>query len=232
MPAAERALDGPETRTGALPAAVAEEDVRERTTWFGRLEIGWDERILQPRPWTTAQSRWAAALLPDLPPGPVLELCSGAGHIGLLTVAGSPRDLVCVDVDPVATAYAAANAARNGLADRVTARTETVADAASHGPRYALVVADPPWVPSADTGRFPEDPLRAIDGGLDGTDLALACVATAAAVLQPDGALVLQVGTVEQVDGPVAAGAAGVGLRVVERRAHQRGALALLRPVR
>ena len=41
--------------------------------------------------------------------------------------------------------------------------------------RFALVIADPPWVPRAETGRFPEDPLLAIDGGDDGLDLARAC---------------------------------------------------------
>ena len=41
--------------------------------------------------------------------------------------------------------------------------------------RFAVVIADPPWVPRADTGRYPEDPVLAIDGGDDGLDLARAC---------------------------------------------------------
>ena len=54
------------------------------TVEFGGLQITFDSRLLSPRPWTQAQSRWAASLLPNLPPGDVLELCSGAGQIGLL----------------------------------------------------------------------------------------------------------------------------------------------------
>ena len=50
------------------------------------LEISYDQRVLEPRPWTAAQSRWASSLFRVLPPGPVLELCAGAGHIGLLAV--------------------------------------------------------------------------------------------------------------------------------------------------
>ena len=67
---------------------------------FGGLSIRYDERVLEPRPWTTSQSRWAAELLRDTPPGPLLELCAGAGHIGLLAVAYQPRDLVMVDISP------------------------------------------------------------------------------------------------------------------------------------
>ena len=196
----------------------------ERTAYVGRLEIRWDPRILEPRPWTADHSRWAARLLTALPPGPVLELCCGAGHIGLLAVCGTRRGLVCVDVDPVATTYAEENALRNGLTD-VEVRTQTIEDAAADTRRYALVLADPPWVPSADTGRFPEDPLRAIDGGADGTELALMCARTAASVLLPEGQLLLQVGTTDQAD---AVATAGTGLVEVERRVCAGGVLVLL----
>lgn len=200
-----------------------------RTAFVGRLEIAWDPRILEPRPWTADQSRWAARLLTTLPPGPVLELCSGAGHIGLLTVAGTRRELVCVDREPVATAYAADNAARNGIGQQVHARTATIEQVAEEPTRYALVIADPPWVPSAGVDRFPEDPPGAIDGGPDGTDLAVACVRTAARVLLPGGALVLQLGTAEQATGAVADAAAAHGLTVDEVRPCLGGVLVLLR---
>jgi methylase of polypeptide subunit release factors len=196
----------------------------ERTAYVGRLEIRWDARILEPRPWTADQSRWAARLLTTLPAGPVLELCSGAGHIGLLAICGSRRRLVCVDVDPVASTYAEENAVRNGVTD-VEVRTQTIQDAAGDPERYALVLADPPWVPSGETGRFPEDPLRAIDGGAEGIDLALECARTASAVLVPEGLLLLQVGTDEQAD---AVAAAPTGLVEVERRTCAGGVLVLL----
>lgn len=224
----------PETALPSVPRpAVGEHDLladdERRTAFVGRLEIAWDPRILEPRPWTAEQSRWAARLLTTLPAGPVLELCSGAGHIGLLTVAGTRRELVCVDREPVATAYAADNAARNGLAHQVHARTTTIAEVADEPTRYALVLADPPWVPSAGIDRFPEDPAGAIDGGPDGTDLAVACVRTAARVLLPGGAVVLQVGTVEQATGAVADAAAAHGLTVEEVRPCAGGVLVLLR---
>ncbi len=90
---------------------------------FGTLEIAFDDRVLRPREWTTGQSRWAAELLLDqAPAGPVLELCSGAGQIGLLAIAGSDRSLVCVDANQVACEFARANAHAAGLADCVDVR--------------------------------------------------------------------------------------------------------------
>lgn len=71
---------------------------------------------------TEHQSRWAAELLPQLPAGDVLELCSGAGYIGLLAVVESGRRLVAVDVNPVAGEFMVRNAAAAGLTDRLEMR--------------------------------------------------------------------------------------------------------------
>lgn len=166
---------------------------------FGGLEIAFDDRVLRPRSWTTAQSRWAAALLPHLPVGDLLELCSGAGQIGLLAVADSERHLVCVDVNPAAVTYTRRNAEAAGLAARVTVREGLIREVLAPHERFAMVIADPPWVPHADTGRFPEDPLLAIDGGDDGMTVVGECLAAIDAHLAPGGVALLQLGTTDQV---------------------------------
>jgi release factor glutamine methyltransferase len=170
------------------------------TVGFGPLRISFDGRVLRPRPWTTAQSAWAAEILCTAPAGPVLELCAGAGQIGLLAVAASSRPLVCVDLDPVACGYARRNAQEAGLAGRVEVREGPMDEVLGEGERFAVVVADPPWVRRTDVGRYPEDPVRAIDGGDDGMDVAWTCLETAGDHLLPGGTLLLQLGTVEQVD--------------------------------
>jgi release factor glutamine methyltransferase len=191
---------------------------------FGRLTIAFDERVLRPRPWTAAQSAWAAEVLAEAPAGPVLELCSGAGQIGLLAVADNDRRLVCVDLDPVACDYARRNAAAAGMADRVEVRQGAIDEMVRDSERFAVVVADPPWVRRADTGRYPEDPLLAIDGGDDGMDVAWTCIDTARLHLSPGGTLLLQIGTIEQVDA-VRERLRGDELRVSEVRWHDRGVL-------
>ena len=191
---------------------------------FGQLRISFDARVLRPRPWTVAQSVWAAEILRTAPAGPVLELCSGAGQIGLLAVAETERRLVCVDADPVACAYARRNAEAAGLADRVDVREGPIAGMVRDDERFAAVIADPPWVRRADTGRHPEDPLLAIDGGEDGMEVAWACLDTARRHLVTRGTLLLQLGSLEQADA-VRDRLQDDHLTVTEVRSHERGVL-------
>lgn len=170
----------------------------EQVLEFAGLRIAHDHRVLRPRPWTELQSRWAAELLASAADGPVLELCSGAGHIGLAAAALSGRSLVCVDVDAEAVRRTAQNALANGLADRVEVRRGRLQDVLRGGERFAVVIADPPWVPRAEVGTFPEDPVLAIDGGDDGLGLARDCVAAASGHLDAGGSLLLQLGTSDQ----------------------------------
>lgn len=170
------------------------------TITFGELRIAFDNRVLRPRPWTAAQSRWAAELLREAPHGPVLELCCGAGHIGLLAVLRSDRRLVCVDADPVACAYALDNAIHAGRRQLVDVRLGRMDEVLDPDERFPVVIADPPWVRRQETGRFPEDPLLAIDGGSDGLEVARSCLAVIAGHLASGGSAVLQVGTRAQAE--------------------------------
>ncbi|MCW2765489.1 MAG: methyltransferase small [Nocardioides sp.] len=167
---------------------------------FGSLRVAYDDRVLQPRAWTVAQSLWAAELLKAAPPGPLLELCAGAGQIGLLAIATEPRPLVAVDANPVACEYARRNADSAGLGDLVEVRAGRIDEVLDPGESFALVIADPPWVRRSDIGRHPSDPRYAIDGGYDGLDVARSCVEAASVHLTPGGSTLLQLGTVEQAE--------------------------------
>ena len=193
---------------------------------FDWLTIAFDERVLRPRSWTEAQARWGADLLSELPAGPVLELCCGAGQIGLAAVAGSDRSLVCVDLDPAAVAYAEQNAVAAGLDRRVEVRRGRLQAALGREERFPLVIADPPWVASEETGRYPEDPLQAIDGGTDGLAVARSCLTVIEDHLADRGAALLQLGSVEQVAALMSLGSGSV--RCLEVRRFDGGAVAHL----
>lgn len=198
---------------------------------FGGLAIAFDDRVLRPRPWTLAQSQWAAELLADAPDGPVLELFAGVGHIGLAALAGSDRDLVLVDLNPAAVELARSNVETAGLADRVSVREGRIDDVLRPQESFALIVADPPWVPTDGIGEFPDDPSIAIDGGADGLDLARTCCAVIDQHLASGGSAVLQLGTTQQADvlDRYLADELGSALRVVETRGYERGVLVELR---
>jgi methylase of polypeptide subunit release factors len=170
------------------------------TAWceFGPLRVAYDDRVLAPRPWTLLQSCRAAERLVGAPPGRVVELHCGAGHIGQAAAAWSGRALVQVDDDPVCCAWATHNATTNQVAATVVCGQ---VDALPLRPASAaLVLADPPYVPSTDVARFPEDPTHAIDGGVDGLDGVRACLPVMRTLLVDGGVALLQMRGPEQAD--------------------------------
>lgn len=171
-----------------------------RTTSFGPLDIEYDDRVLEPRAWTLAQAEWAAELLASCPDGPILEICAGAGQIGLAAAALSGRPAVLVDASDPACTFARRNAESAGLADRVDVRHGPMTEALAAAERFALVLADPPYIPSSHTGSFPLDPLTAIDGGHDGLDIARMCLEVGAAHLASGGPLLIQLRDRDQAE--------------------------------
>jgi methylase of polypeptide subunit release factors len=190
---------------------------RVRQVAFGPVRIGFDATVLEPRHWTIAQSRIAVDLLRDEPPGAVLELCTGAGHIGLATAAWTGRPLVQVDDSADACRWARHNAAANGLA--VDVRHAPMEEALDDGEQFALVLADPPYVPTRQVTRYPDDPRHAIDGGADGLDVVRACLAVITRHAGASAPVVLQVRGPAQAD-RVAALVQQDGLPFAAERAH------------
>jgi len=195
------------TENGYVPGMLSTppDETAVQSTVFGHLPIIFDARVLRPRPWTVAQSRWAAELLRTSPGSQrVLELCAGAGHIGLLALAladarsAAGHVLVSVDVNPAATEFVRRNAEAAGIGPRVDARVGSVGEVLAPDEQFDLVIADPPWVPRVETVRFPDDPVVAIDGGTDGLDIVRACIGACENHLMPGGSVLLQLGSVSQ----------------------------------
>ncbi|HEV7194072.1 MAG TPA: hypothetical protein VGN35_12805 [Jatrophihabitantaceae bacterium] len=159
---------------------------------FGPLLIRYDARVLQPRPWTLLQSRWAAELAADAPDGPIVELCAGAGHIGLAAAVLAGRDLVQVERDPIAASYARMNAEAAGWGERADVRAAPLHDALRRDESFPMMIADPPYLPTRQLVDWPNDPPTAIDGGLDGLGVTRACLVVAADHLITGGHLLLQ----------------------------------------
>jgi methylase of polypeptide subunit release factors len=90
------------------------------------------------------------------------------------------------------------------------------------GERFPLVIADPPWVPGGHTGRFPDDPLLAIDGGSDGMDVIRICVLALELHLAAQGVALLQLGSSAQAE-QVAELVRGGRLQAAEVREFERG---------
>ena len=200
-----------------------------RRTTFGGLTIDYDATVLEPRDWTLLQSDWAAELMGRVPAGPMLELCCGAGHIGLEAVRRASRRLVQVDVCATACDFALRNAESAGLTDRVEVRCADLTEVAATNEHYPLVLADPPYLPSDRIGTIPEDPTLAVDGGPDGLALLRRCIDVIDAVLLDGGVGLVQVAGIAQAMD--LAPLLGDGLGIAEIREHdpQRAVLAIER---
>jgi release factor glutamine methyltransferase len=204
--------------------------VRSLCMEFGPIMVDYDARVLTPRPWTLMQSRWAAELAPDASAGPILELCAGAGQIGLAAAILSGRRLVQVEAEPIAAGYAVSNAARAGRAADVEVRQGRIETALGVDERFPVILADPPYLASNDVSRWPNDPPSAIDGGVDGLELVQVCLHTAHRHLSPGGFLILQVAGESQARAVAAllASTARLGMTHHETRHHDRDRAVML----
>ena len=171
--------------------------------------------VLVPRPETELLVQTALEL-PVSATARVLDVGTGSGCIAVSLAAERLRWRVCaVDRSLAALSVARRNIERHGV--EVALILGDLASAAA--PPWDLVVANLPYIPSADLGRLPEevyhDPPSALDGGADGLDLVRALLADLPRLLRVCGGAVLEIGE-NQADA-VATVAAGAGLAVARR---------------
>lgn len=177
-----------------------------------------DPRVLIPRPETELLCYWALEILKDQKAPRVLDLCCGSGCIGLSLKASSPDIQVTLsDISADALSVASENMRRLSLIVSLHQ-----GDLLEGFPpvSFDLIVCNPPYIPAADCiGLQPEvlfEPRLALDGGVDGLDLYRRLIASAVTVLEPGGALLMELGIHES--GPVsgllsASGYTGIQVR-------------------
>ena len=166
--------------------------------------------VFIPRPETEALVAAAAGALRDGPAGAFLDLGAGTGAvaIALLTALPGWRG-VAVDRSRAALDLAARNAARNGVAPRLTLLEADFADPgfAPPGAPFDALVANPPYVRSGDIAALESevrdhDPREALDGGPDGLDALRWTASRLTRWVRPGALLALEIGA-EQADDAV-----------------------------
>jgi RNA polymerase sigma-B factor len=210
---------------GVMDAAQDDEEFAAardvRSTVLAGLRIEWGRDVLEPRPWTLAQAEWAVELDPDLPDGPVVELCTGSGYVGLTVLKRTARCGVLVDADASACEFAERNARSAGLDGRTEILCERIDGEPLKGwsGTAPLVLGDTPHAPSVRVTR-PADSPSTVD---DGLEVVRPVLGTAARTMAPGGSCLLQVRGVDQarsietaLGGPWSA----LGIECVEVREH------------
>jgi len=166
--------------------------------WLMGVPFYVDERVIIPR-------SLIAELLVDASIDPwlgentrrVLDLCTGNGSLAILAAMTYPDVTVdAADISPDALAVARINVDRHQLADRITL-IESDGLAACPGP-YDLILCNPPYVNAASMAALPaefrSEPALALAGGADGMDFIRDLFLAAAAQMNENAVLVLEIG--------------------------------------
>jgi len=166
---------------------------------FRGLDFKVSDAVLVPRPETETLVEAALAWLANHPePVRVLDVCTGSGCVAVAIKNEAPRcDLSAGDVSPAALAVAQENAARllgpdEGIKFYSGDLLQTIPGS------FELIVANPPYVPSAAIDNLAaevrREPRLALDGGADGLDLIRRLIRESTKKLTAGGRLLIEAG--------------------------------------
>ena len=204
---AGRLVDEEKTRVLALIERRIDERVPVAylvgETWFAGLQFKSDPRALVPRsPIAELIESGFAPWLDDRPVERVLDLCTGSGCIGI-AIAQYNRSwqVDLADISTEALTLARENMALQCVGDRVNAIPSNLFSGLA-GQTYDLIVSNPPYVTDAEyaalPGEYAHEPKLGLTSGADGLDLCLRMLDEAAAHLNEDGLLIVEVGESER----------------------------------
>lgn len=173
---------------------------------FYSYELKVTPDVLIPRPETELLVETVLSYVNDVldrQPGYVpriVDVGTGSGAIAVTLAAQLPAaEVWALDCSPQALKIAEENAARLGVAARMTFRTgHWLQPVASEKP-FDVVVSNPPYIPSSEIDQLmPEvrlfEPRLALDGGADGLNAYRELLPAARQVVVPGGIVAVEVG--------------------------------------
>ena len=183
-----------EARAQGAPLAY----VTGEAGFYGRM-FGVDARVLVPRPETELAVEWAVRHLRAIgrTSGSAVDVGTGSGAIAITLARELPElNVFASDVSNDALAVARRNAARNDVFQHVTFVHGDLAEPVLPYAPFDAVIANLPYVPSAECAGAPDpvsfEPLVARDGGTDGLALYRRFVPDLQALVAPRGIVVLE----------------------------------------
>jgi release factor glutamine methyltransferase len=168
---------------------------------FCSLDFLVDSRVLVPRPETELlvelALKFTAEIAEDVELN-ILDVGTGSGCIAVTLAVRLPSARVtALDISADVLALARLNAERHSVAGRITfLQNDLLSDLPLRTSHFALLLANLPYIPTAELRRLPvstHEPTLALDGGLDGLALIRRLLASAPGVMAPHGRLLLEI---------------------------------------
>ncbi len=168
--------------------------------FLGEFSFYVDERVIVPRSFIAELLReqlapWIA--VPD-EVGSVLDLCTGSACLAILAAHAFPyAQIDAAELSLDALDVARRNVADYGLEEQIEL-IESDLFAGLNGRKYDLIISNPPYVDAASVFALPQEylhePKLALGSGEDGLDATRIILEQAAAHLNPNGLLVVEIG--------------------------------------
>lgn len=186
----------------ALARRVAGEPVAYiigRVGFYGRT-FRVTPAVLVPRPETEQLVALALEFLSTRSrASTVCDVGTGSGVLAITLACESPKaEVTAIDISPSALKVARGNARALGVAERVRFHCGDLLEDARARSMYDLIVANLPYVRTADLRVAPDstahEPKLALDGGADGLDAYRRFLARAGAALAATGLLLMEAG--------------------------------------
>jgi len=191
---------------------------------FHGLRLAVTPDVLIPRPETEGLVEWAVEVLRDLPAASVVaDIGTGSGAVACALARSLPRvEVLAVERSIGALTVASLNIRTLGLSRRVRLLAgDLLEPLGSVCGALDLVIANPPYIPSAVVGSLPPEvssfePRLALDGGPDGMAVIRRIIAGAPSVLRRRGWLMMEIG--HDQAGPLASLMAAEGFTGIQAR--------------
>lgn len=164
---------------------------------FWSLELKVDQNTLIPRPETECLVETALEFIPVDRQYDILDLGTGSGAIALAVARERPNSKVlAVDLSQDALNVSIENADRHNIENVHFMQSDWFSELS--GKQFDLIISNPPYVESDDSGfnqgEIRYEPRLALDGGYQGMQAIIHLIPAATHFLRPDGRLMLEHG--------------------------------------
>ncbi len=167
--------------------------------WFCGMSFEVNEHVLVPR--SPLAELIVEGFAPWMDPGRirrVVDVGTGSGCLGIAVAKHwSEVEVDAVDISTEALALARRNARRHDVADRVNCIESDLLEGLGDR-RYDVILANPPYVPTASMTELPEEyrhePALGLEAGDEGLNLVRRLLDQVPDHLEPGGILVCEVG--------------------------------------